>query len=267
MLMNKQQRLGAKRYAYTSDQLRAIRQDLTVQHIDGDFACTVYRTHALLALEHNDTDEFVVCESRLTALGADDVELTALRALLALGRGGASRLAVLSTRVTAAADKENAPAPADALTAATAALIYRPPPTTLLLERLRRRADSAICAASAALAAAALSSSYCSFFAAWSTAPALVHAAGAALHTSMRRDALRQIVTAYSPAVTFEFLGAQLGCASLSELWTFLSTSCTGLVFGSGKETAPSVLQAVDETKLAETLLCTKQSRLFAFVK
>lgn len=47
-----------KSYEYISEQLRSIRQDLTVQHISDPFCVRVYETHARLAIEHEDWDNF-----------------------------------------------------------------------------------------------------------------------------------------------------------------------------------------------------------------
>ncbi|KAK8890160.1 hypothetical protein M9Y10_034920 [Tritrichomonas musculus] len=47
-----------KDYEYISEQLRSIRQDLTVQHIEDVFNVTVYETHAKLAIQNNDWGNF-----------------------------------------------------------------------------------------------------------------------------------------------------------------------------------------------------------------
>jgi hypothetical protein len=61
-------RKGEIDYAYFSNQLRSIRQDLTVQQIKDKFTVEVYQVHTRLAIEANDLDQFSSCIGRLFEL-------------------------------------------------------------------------------------------------------------------------------------------------------------------------------------------------------
>ena len=61
-------RLGQIKYEYFSEQLRSIRQDLTVQGIKNKFTVEVYQVHIRLALEAGDLDQFNASMSRLFEL-------------------------------------------------------------------------------------------------------------------------------------------------------------------------------------------------------
>ncbi|OMJ82573.1 hypothetical protein SteCoe_16681 [Stentor coeruleus] len=61
-------RKGEIKYEYFSDQLRSIRQDLTVQGIRNKFSVEIYQAHTRLALEAQDLDQYNSCMSRLFEL-------------------------------------------------------------------------------------------------------------------------------------------------------------------------------------------------------
>ena len=57
-----------RNYNFMCDQLKAVRQDFTVQHLKNSFTLEVYEFHARIALEMSDLGEYKQCQTQLEGL-------------------------------------------------------------------------------------------------------------------------------------------------------------------------------------------------------
>ena len=105
---------GQTEYIYQWEQMKSIRQDLTVQRIRNAFTVQVYEMHARICLEFGDMTEFNQCQAQLTQLYEESIgtvtgqrEFTAYNILYNVGKGAANNVNNLMLTLTSE-DREDA---------------------------------------------------------------------------------------------------------------------------------------------------------------
>lgn len=179
-----------KTYLYKCDQLKSIRQDLTVQRIRNEFTVKVYETHARLALEAGDMPEYNQCQSQIEGLYAEGIEgsrheFAAYKLLYScLNPGNTSHL--LSSMARLSKDAKN---------------------------------DEAVKHALAVRAAVSLGN-YTAFFRLYRTSSNLSACLMDLYVEKMRFEAVRCIARSYRPAVPVAFIAQVLGFMDSSSFKT-----------------------------------------------
>eukprot|EP00250_Pteridium_aquilinum_P020939 c24992_g1_i2 orf=676-3387(-) len=170
-----------KNYFYKCEQLKSIRQDLTVQRIINELTVQVYETHARMALEAGDLPEYNQCQSQLKGLYAEGIrgcnkEFAAYSLLYIIVHHGNNRDLLSSMARLSVNDKED-PAIKHAL----------------------------------AVRAAVAAGNYTTFFRLYRAAPNLGTYLMDLYVEKMRFEALRCMARAYRPTLQASYIGRVLG--------------------------------------------------------
>lgn len=179
---------GQEQYMFLWEQMKSIRQDLTVQRIRNDFTVEVYEMHARVCLEYDDQAELKQCQAQLQQLYGEGLgtkegqrEFMAYNLLYNISQRAENNVADLMKEMNAE-DRAN----------------------EFVAHSLKVRAAASL-------------GNYVAFFALYSEAPG--HS-GYVMDTfigSERFDALRKMVRAYQPTIPAAVVASQLGFDDMAD--------------------------------------------------
>ncbi|KAI7864645.1 SAC3/GANP/Nin1/mts3/eIF-3 p25 family-domain-containing protein [Spinellus fusiger] len=179
-------------YAYVSEQMKSLRQDLMVQGIRNDFTARVYKANARIALEKGDLGEFNQCQTQLKILYSsykyeNYAEFLAYRILYLLFQENNTEMANLLQELQ---DKQ---------------VSMKPEVKHAMMVR------------------SALSvKNYCVFFRLYLITPNMGGYLMDTFITRVRKDALSVICKAYKPSISIDYLSHLMAFASVEECRLFL---------------------------------------------
>mmetsp|Transcript_14054 Transcript_14054/g.21944 ORF Transcript_14054/g.21944 Transcript_14054/m.21944 type:complete len:469 (+) Transcript_14054:236-1642(+) len=230
-------------FEWANEQLKSLRQDITVQGLRNDFVLNVYETHARILLEHGDLNEFNQCQTMIRTLttranasscSSDDCEVTE-----PLGkRDGVDTIILYQTED--AADEfgayrllyalvQNAWSDVNKELANAISIVNKDKRRSCEDSRRMHHGSSASCRHAILVSKAMANADYHVFFRLYHTAPHLSAYLMDFLLKRVRDGAYKRIVAAYRPTISVEHFREELCFADLEETRTFLKKS--GAVF------------------------------------